>query len=55
MKTVLVKPSLVFHGVALGLVLILWQVHWLSPATASALSVAILKWGLIPWQKDWYC
>ncbi|MEL6382237.1 MAG: YwiC-like family protein [Cyanobacteria bacterium J06626_18] len=54
MRTTLVKPGLIFHGVALGLVLILWQLHWLSLATASALSVAILKGGLILWQKDWY-
>jgi hypothetical protein len=45
----------IFHAIAASLILILWQVHWLSSFTALAFGVAIVKYGLIVWQKDWYC
>ncbi|MEM8639739.1 MAG: YwiC-like family protein [Cyanobacteria bacterium P01_G01_bin.54] len=48
-------PGLVFHCVATGLVLLLWQVHWLTFFTIAAFGVVMLKFGLICWQKDWYC
>ncbi len=28
---------------------------WLFPITASAFGVALVKFILILWQKDWYC
>ncbi len=50
-----IASGLIFHTVAIGIVVVLWQLHWLSPITAAAIGVAILKFGLILWQKDWYC
>lgn len=49
-----ITPSLVFHGAAAGLVLALWYIQWLSPITATAFGIAILKFGFILWRKDWY-
>ena len=54
-RTASVVPGLVFHALAIGAVVLLWQLHWLSPITAAAFGVAIVKFGLILWQKDWYC
>ncbi|MEO1133968.1 MAG: hypothetical protein AAFX40_14855 [Cyanobacteria bacterium J06639_1] len=42
-----IVPGLIFHGVAAGLVFTLWQVQWLSPVTAVAFSMALLKFGII--------
>lgn len=47
--------GLIYHGVAIGLILTFWQLHWLSSITAAAFGVAILKFGFIAWQRDWYC
>ncbi|MEM8614767.1 MAG: hypothetical protein AAGF93_22355 [Cyanobacteria bacterium P01_H01_bin.105] len=46
--------GLIFHRVAAGLVLALWSVQWLSPVTATAFGIALLKFGFILWRKDWY-
>ncbi|MEM9090115.1 MAG: YwiC-like family protein [Cyanobacteria bacterium P01_F01_bin.53] len=53
--TASVVPGLIFHLLATGTVALLWQIHWLLPITAAAFGVALLKFGLILWQKDWYC
>lgn len=53
-KDASIVPGLISHGVAAGLVLTLWQVHWLSPITAAAFSMALLKFGLIALRLDWY-
>ncbi|MEM1252720.1 MAG: YwiC-like family protein [Cyanobacteria bacterium P01_H01_bin.21] len=50
-----ITSGLIFHTIALGLVVTLWQLHWLAPITAAALGVSLLKFGFILWQKDWYC
>ena len=54
-RTASVWGGWVFHTIATGLVVLLWQIHWLAPITAAAFGVAIFKFGLILWQKDWYC
>ena len=54
-KTSSLGPGGVFHAVATGIVALLWQVHWLSPITAAAFGVVLVKFGVIVWQKDWYC
>ncbi|ESA37497.1 hypothetical protein N836_03005 [Leptolyngbya sp. Heron Island J] len=54
-RTASIISGLVFHAVAIGIVVTLWQFHWLAPITAAAFGIAILKFGLILWQKDWYC
>jgi len=50
-----IAPSLVYHAIASLLVMGLWAIGWLFPFTALAFSVALLKLGLILWQKEWYC
>ena len=54
-KTSSLVPRVVFHAVATGIVALIWQVHWLSPITAAAFGVVLIKFGGIVWQKDWYC
>ena len=49
-----VVPGLVFHSIAAVIVGFLWFVHWLAPITAMAFVVALVKFGMILWQKDWY-
>ncbi|MEO0854980.1 MAG: YwiC-like family protein [Cyanobacteria bacterium J06648_11] len=53
-KEASIVPGLIFHGVAAGIVFRLWQVQWLSPVTAVAFSMALLKFGLIALRLDWY-
>ncbi|MBD2464673.1 YwiC-like family protein [Oscillatoria sp. FACHB-1407] len=48
-------PSLLYHAIASVVVAGLWAIGWLSPLTALAFSVALLKLGIILWQKEWYC
>jgi hypothetical protein len=50
-----VMPSLVYHIVASLLVVGLWAIGWLSLLTALAFSSVLLKFGVILWQKTWYC
>lgn len=50
-----IAPSLVYHSIASLLIAGLWAIGWLLPLTALAFSVALLKLGIILWQKDWYC
>ncbi|UBF30618.1 hypothetical protein K9N68_36205 (plasmid) [Kovacikia minuta CCNUW1] len=44
-----------YHAIATLLITGLWLLDWLSPMTAISLSVVLLKFALILWQKDWYC
>lgn len=55
LRTGSVVPGLIFHALATGLVGLLWYIHWLLPVTAAAFGVAVLKFGLIMWEKDGYC
>jgi hypothetical protein len=54
-KTASIIPGMIFHGMATAIVLLLWLTGWLSPITASAFGVGLVKFILILWQKDWYC
>jgi hypothetical protein len=54
-KSHAVTPSLIYHAIAALLVIGLWAIGWLLPFTAIAFNVALLKLGIILWQKDWYC
>ncbi len=54
-KTASVIPGMIFHGMATALAIILWLTGWLLPITASAFGVALIKFSLILWQKNWYC
>ncbi|CAN5779046.1 hypothetical protein BH23CYA1_BH23CYA1_17020 [soil metagenome] len=53
-RTAPITPGLIFHALATGMAVLLWYIHWLLPVTAAAFGVAVLKLGLIMWQKDWY-
>jgi hypothetical protein len=50
-----ITPSLIYHVIASLLVVGLWAIGWLLPFTAITFSVALLKLGIILWQKNWYC
>ncbi|MBC6481963.1 MAG: YwiC-like family protein [Hormoscilla sp. GM7CHS1pb] len=54
-KNASIVPGLFFHGIATIIVMLLWLVGWLAPMSALAFGVALLKFALILWQKDWYC
>ena len=54
-KTASIVPGIIFHGIASAIVLALWLTGWLAPFTASAFGVALVKFALILWQKNWYC
>ena len=54
-RTASIVPGIIFHGIASAIILVLWLTGWLSPITASAFGVALIKFILILWQKDWYC
>ncbi|MEM1368805.1 MAG: YwiC-like family protein [Cyanobacteria bacterium P01_H01_bin.15] len=54
-RTASVTAGVIFHASSTALVVLLWQVHWLAPVTAAAFGIALLKFGLILWQRDWYC
>jgi len=54
-RTASVWGGFLCHAISTGLVVLLWQANWLAPVTAGAFSVALLKFALILWQKDWYC
>ena len=54
-RTASVTAGAAFHASATALVVLMWQAHWLAPGTAAAFGIALLKFGLILWQRDWYC
>ena len=54
-RTASIIPGVIFHGIASAIVLGLWLTGWLMPITASAFGVALVKFTLILWQKNWYC
>lgn len=53
-KTSSPVPGRVYHAIATLLVAVLYYIGWLSPVTALAFGVALLKFGLVAWQQDWY-
>jgi hypothetical protein len=54
-KTHSAVPGGVFHAIATLLILALTYFSLLAPLTACAFGVALLKFGIILWQRDWYC
>lgn len=54
-KTASIVPSIIFHGTASTIILVLAFLGWLTPFTASAFGIALAKFFLILWQKNWYC
>ncbi|MGG6296800.1 YwiC-like family protein [Leptolyngbya sp. AN02str] len=47
--------SLVYHAIASFVILGLWAIGWLCSMVALTFGVALLKFGIILWRKDWYC
>ncbi|MGF1542347.1 MAG: YwiC-like family protein [Pleurocapsa sp.] len=54
-KTASIIPGIIFHGMATAIAVALCLTGWLSLITASAFGVALIKFTLILWQKNWYC
>ena len=54
-KTASIIPGIIFHSIGSAIVLALCLTGWLLPITASAFGIAVVKFVLILWQKDWYC
>lgn len=53
-KTSSILPGMVYHTIATGIITGLWLLGWLSPITAAAFTVVLLKFSLILWQQEWY-
>lgn len=53
-KTNQLKPGLIFLGIAMLVTLGLFYCHWLLPLTALTLAVAVVKFVVVVWQRDWY-
>ena len=54
-KTASIIPGIIYHGIASAIILSLGLSGWLTLFTASAFGVALTKFILILWQKNWYC
>ena len=54
-KTHSAVPGAVYHAIATLIILALIPLSGLSPVTAAAFGVALLKFGLILWRRTWYC
>ncbi|WP_299486501.1 YwiC-like family protein [Acaryochloris sp. IP29b_bin.137] len=53
-KTNHLKPGAIFLGIAVLVTLGLFYYQWLLPLTALTLALAVLKFGVVVWQRDWY-
>lgn len=49
-----ITPVLVYHAIAVAIVVGLYGLGVLSPIAALAFGVAMLKLGLVLWQQEWY-
>jgi hypothetical protein len=54
-KTNDIIPSLVERGIASAIVAGLYISGIIPAVAALAFTVALVKWGLIIWQREWYC
>jgi hypothetical protein len=53
-KTASPIPGIIYHTIAIGIVVALWQFGMLSLLSAAAFGIAVLKFVLIAWQQEWY-
>lgn len=53
-KTPSIVPSIVYHAIALGLVVMLWFLGWLNPIAVSAFGIALCKLGIVLLGREWY-
>lgn len=54
LKTAFLTPSWIYHAVASLMIVGLWYGGWLAPVPAAAFGIALLKFGFIVWQREWY-
>ena len=47
-------PGSIYHGVASVIIVGLWGLGWVSTVGAIAFSLAVVKFSVIGWQRDWY-
>lgn len=47
-------PAVVYHAIATSIVVVLYWLGWLSPVTALVFSLALLKFGIIALNQQWY-
>jgi hypothetical protein len=47
-------PGMVYHAIATLVVVALYWLGWLSPVTALAFGVALLKFGIVALNQQWY-
>ncbi len=53
-KTSSVIPGVVYHAIATVIIFALYGLGWLSPVTALGFGVALLKFGIVAWNQQWY-
>jgi len=53
-KTSSVIPGVVYHAIATVIIFALYWLGWLSPVTALAFGVALVKFGIVAWNQQWY-
>ncbi|AFZ38134.1 hypothetical protein Sta7437_4680 (plasmid) [Stanieria cyanosphaera PCC 7437] len=53
-KTSSIVPGIIYHAIATGIVATLYWLNYLPPIAALALGIALLKFALVAWQKQWY-
>ena len=54
-KTSSLVPGIIYHAIATLIVAVLYCFGWLNLLAAMAFGIALLKFGLIAWQQQWYC
>ncbi|MEM0978710.1 MAG: YwiC-like family protein [Cyanobacteria bacterium P01_H01_bin.58] len=54
-RTSCLKGGLIYHGVAVAGIVLLYWLGWLSPLTALTFAVALLKLTTVICLRDWYC
>lgn len=54
LKTSSLIPAVIYHAIATSIVVALYWLGWLSPVTALAFGLALLKFGIIALNQQWY-
>ena len=54
LKTSSIVPGIIYQAIATGIVATLYWFNYLPPLAALALGIALLKFTLVAWQKQWY-
>ncbi len=54
-KTSSLKGGLIYHTMACAILALFYGLGWLKLLTALTFTIALLKFLVIIWQRDWYC